>query len=579
MKHRWIQRTIDEPAVVKQLQKELNDLPEALARSLVLRGVMTLEASRRYFRPSLDELNSSFLMQDMPMAAERVAQAIEQGERVLVYGDYDVDGTTATALVTHFLRTAGVDASYFIPDRLEHGYGLCKAGLDYAAEQGASLVVALDCGITAHEEAEYAREQGLDLIICDHHTAQDTLPNALAVLNPKRGDCPYPFKSLCGCGVGFKLIQAVLSRLGRPPEEAHSYLDLLALSTAADIVPMQGENRVLMREGLTALQERPRLGVRMLAKEANLDLSACNTGNLVFSLGPRINAAGRMGDAGRAVDLLLAEDEGQAASLASELETFNEARREADQATRKEATRLAETYLAAKTRHSVVLHQPGWHPGIIGIVASRIVERFYRPTILLTTVNGIVKGSARSISGLNVYDALAACEDLLTQFGGHAQAAGLSLPEENLPAFKERFDEVVKENLSADMLIPAIKVDASLDLNAISERFWAVLKQFAPHGPANSKPVFQGSDLAVVGTPRTVGREGKHLKFNVRQRATSDAKPLGVIGFGMGGKLDILQKSQRSSRPLELLFSVEENSWNGRTSLQLKARDLRLADG
>ena len=579
MKHRWVQRSIDEPAVVKQLQKELNDLPEALARSLVLRDVTTLEASRRYFRPSLGELNSSFLMQDMPMAAERVAQAIEQGERVLVYGDYDVDGTTATALMTHFLCAAGVDASYFIPDRIEHGYGLCEAGLDYAVDQGASLVVALDCGITAHEQAEYAREQGLDLIICDHHTAQDTIPNALAVLNPKRGDCPYPFKSLCGCGVGFKLIQAVLTRLGRPPEDAHAYLDLLALSTAADIVPMQGENRVLMREGLAALQQRPRLGVRMLAKEANLDLSACNTGNLVFSLGPRINAAGRMGDAGRAVDLLLAEDEGQAASLASELEKLNKERREADQATRKEATRLAETYLAAKTRHSVVLHRPGWHPGIIGIVASRIVERFYRPTILLASVNGTVKGSARSISGLNVYDALTACEDLLTQFGGHAQAAGLSLPEENLPAFKERFDEAVKESLSADMLIPAIKVDAPLDLNAINGRFWAVLKQFAPHGPANSKPVFQGSDLAVAGTPRTVGRDGKHLKFNVRQRATSDAKPLDVIGFGMGDKLEVLQKSQHSNRPLELLFSVEENTWNGRTSLQLKARDLRLADG
>ncbi len=556
-----------------RLQRELNNLPEALALSLVHRGVSTFEEARLFFRPALEHLHDPLLMQDMERAARRVATAVRGRERVLVYGDYDVDGTTSTALMVSFLRDLGASVEYFVPHRIEDGYGLGSAGIRKAAALGASLIIALDCGITAREPALEAKGLGLDLIIGDHHTPEGTLPDATAVLNPKRADCSYPFKELSGCGVGFKLAQAVCTLLGEPQETALNYLDLVALSIASDIVPMVGENRVLMAEGLKLLREGGRPGIFRLAEQAGLDLKTCSTQNLVFGLGPRINAAGRMGSAEAAVDLLLAPDMDAAHGLAQELEAANQNRRLLDKATLAEADAQAGT---RSTEHSAVLYSPDWHPGVVGIVASRIVERYNVPTVMLCRSNGIVKGSVRSIEGINVYDALTDCKDLLRTFGGHDHAAGLSLTEENIPAFRERFEEAVAARFVPEQLVPAIEVDAVQPLEGIDQRFWAVLRQFEPHGPYNDTPIFEADALRLVGDVRTVGKDATHLKFAVKRADT--AQPMAVIGFGLGSYLGALNGARAKGIPVDLLYSVQENTWNGTTTLQLRARDIRISE-
>ncbi|PQJ34337.1 single-stranded-DNA-specific exonuclease RecJ [Salinibacter sp. 10B] len=588
MTYRWTYRSLDTPEVVSELQDALNDLPAALARALALRDVSTFDEARHFFRADRADLHNPLGMADMKKAADRLSTAIDDGERVLVYGDYDVDGTTAAALMTDFLRKQGVETSFFIPDRYDDGYGLCARGLDAAKELGASLVVALDCGITGHKEATYAREQGLDLIICDHHTPKETddgvdLPDAYAVIDPKRPDDDYPFTELSGCGLGFKLVQATLDRRGQNPDAAFDYLDLLAVSTASDIVPLYGENRVLMAEGLAALQQSDRPGLRALADAADLNLeTVTSTGNIVFTLGPRINAAGRMAHASTAVDLLLAQSYSEAEPLAAELERLNKKRRTIDDATEEAAVEKAERQITSRSPHALVLYEEDWHLGVIGIVASSIVERFHKPTILLTHNGDEVKGSARSIEGINIYNALSDCADVLTQFGGHDHAAGLSLDVDDIEAFRDRFDAAVGERVTPELLTPSINVDAELDLGIIGtveDRFWAVLQQFGPFGPANARPVFHGKDLAVAGTPRTVGSDDSHLKFEVRQRDDERGRNVfDVIGFGMGEKLSVLEQSQNEGRPIELLFSLEENTWNGQTNLQLKARDVRLEE-
>lgn len=577
MKKRWVMRAVESPELIPHLQRTLNNLPEPLARALALRGITTLDDARHFFRPSLGDLHDPFLMQDMDAAADRLVSAVRRRERVLVYGDYDVDGTTAVALMTRFLRTYGAAVEFFIPDRFRHGYGLNRVGLDEAVARGASLVLTLDCGITALEEAAYARALGLDLIICDHHTPGETLPDALAVLNPKRVDCAYPFKDLCGCGVGFKLVQAVLARLGEPADQAWTYLDLVAIATAADIVSASGENRVLLREGLERIHTAPQLGLQALANQAGLDLRTCDTHSLVFTIGPRINAAGRVGDAARAVELLLTEDLATAQQRALELEQANIQRRALDLDTQEQAIRMAERQLLIRDRRSIVLYKPDWHLGVIGIVASRIVERFHRPAVILCAINGKVKGSGRSIYGINLYEALKACSDLVVNFGGHMYAAGLTLEEDNLLEFQTRFDAAVEAATTPELMVPIIEVDAPLDLRALDARFWSVLKQFAPSGPDNDTPIFQTSNLQIVGQPANVGREGQHLKFSVRQEENQPA--FEVIGFGMRQHLDTVQESHRRGLPLELLCSVQENHWNGTISLQLRARDLRLQQG
>jgi len=587
MTYRWRYRSLDDPEVVSDLQDALNDLPVPLARALALRGVTTFEEARHFFRADRTALHDPLGMADMPMAADRLATAIDRGEQVMVYGDYDVDGTTAATLLTDFLRRRGVDVSFFIPDRYDDGYGLCTRGMDVAQERGASLVVALDCGITAHEEAAYARERGLDLVICDHHTPQETddgavdLPDAFAVIDPKRPDDDYPFAELPGCGLGFKLVQATLDRRDEDPDAAFDYLDLLGIAIASDIVPLYGENRVLMAEGLRALQRTERPGLRALAEAADLDLATVtSTGTIVFTIGPRINAAGRMAHASTAVELLLADDYAEAEPLAAELERLNRERRSIDDATEEAAVEKAERQITARSPHALVLYDEDWHLGVIGIVASSIVERFHKPTIMLTHNGEEVKGSARSIEGINIYDALSDCADVLTQFGGHDHAAGLSLSVDDVEAFRDRFDAAVGERVTPELLTPSLSVDAEIDLDAIGtidDRFWAVLRQFGPFGPGNATPVFHARDLAVVGSPRTVGGDGSHLKFEVRQRE-GDGRSFDAIGFGMGEKLSVLERSQTEGRPFELLFSLEDNTWNGRTTLQLKARDLRLEE-
>ncbi len=576
-KYRWVRRPLPDPNAVATLMAAARYLPEPLARVLVARGITTVEAARAFFRPALDLLHDPFLMADMKVAAWRLARAIEDREHVLVYGDYDVDGTTATALVTSFLQERGVPVRYFVPNRFRHGYGLTQKALEEALEAGTRLLIALDCGITAAEEAAYARAHGVDLIICDHHTAGATLPEAVAVLDPKRPDCPYPFPELSGCAVAFKLVQATLQVLGESPKAAYRYLDLVALSTAADIVPLTGENRILMAEGLRYLQRSTRPGLLQLAARARWPLETLTMHGIVFGLAPRLNAAGRLGDANRAVALLLAEDATKAEALAAELDAANRERQQIDRQTLEEAIVQAERQITARDDcHALVLYHPDWHLGVIGIVASRIVERFYRPTILLCAVDSILKGSARSIAGINIYEALRDCEDLLLQFGGHTYAAGLALEENRLEAFRERFNEAVGTQMTPELLVPRLEIDALLDLHTLDERFWRVLQRFGPHGPENEEPLFMARDLEVVGEPQLIGSESRHLKFYVRQRAHPDDPPCEVIGFGKERFLPAVQHSRRTGQPLALAFTLQENTWQGQTRIQLRLRDLKL---
>lgn len=575
MTYKWILRPLAKPSLVADIQRKLNNLPEALARALVLRGIDSFDNARRFFRPSLAALHDSFLMADVEPAAARIVRALRSGEKILIHGDYDVDGTTATALLVAALRELGGDVEFFIPDRFIHGYGLGEVGIDHASAIGAGLIVAVDCGITSVREAECATRKSIDLIVCDHHTPGAELPNCVAVIDPKRPDCTYPFDELCGCALAYKLLQAVLVQFGRAPEEADAYLDLVAVATASDIVPVQGENRVLLTYGLRALQTAPRLGFRKLAESARLNLSECTTRDIAFGLGPRINAAGRLGDAGRAVALLLENDDSTAEQLALDLERLNVERRKLDKGTHDEAVELAERQLTSRSRHSIVLHKSDWHLGVIGIVASRLVERFHRPTILLSTNNGYAKGSARSIPGINIYNALDECSDLLVQFGGHDYAAGMTLRIDDIPAFQNRLDKAVGHAVTPEVLLPSIDVDSEVDLGDIDARFWAVLKQFAPFGRENDTPIFRADAVRLSRRPKKVGSSGNHLKLSVRRDDTGSS--LDAIGFGMGDRSSVAEESWSSGKPIDLLFCLVENTWNGRTSLQLKLKDVRLS--
>jgi single-stranded-DNA-specific exonuclease len=569
-------RDIPSINVVSDLAQSLNELPDPLARALVLRGIDSFEAARSFFRPTIERLHDPFEMRDMDAAADRLARAIRKRESVLVYGDYDVDGVTSTTLMTRFLRDQGVGATYFIPDRSKHGYGLSDAGFDAISGCGASLMITLDCGITSVGPAARARALGLDLIICDHHTAPDTLPDAVAVLDPKRADCAYPFKELSGCGVGFKLVQATLARLGLPDEEAYPLLDLVAVSIAADIVPMDGENRILMSEGLKLIRNKPRIGLSALAESAHITLADCTTGSIVFGIAPRINAAGRLDDASLAVQLLLETDFARARQLARGLEELNTRRKALDKETAEQAESQARHYLESRDRTGIVLHDPSWHAGVIGITASRIVETFCRPTILLTTVDGVAKGSARSVDGVNIYDALCACDDLLIQYGGHIHAAGLKLHEADVDAFRIRFEEAVAAQMTADLMVHALHIDSEVSFDQIDGRFRAVLRQFEPFGPANRAPVFVNNNLQVVGRPSIIGQDKTHLRFFVRQGNAGVA--FGAIGFGMAPHAETLRESQRTGTPLRMAFHVEDNTYRGQRTLQLKPRDIRLKD-
>jgi single-stranded-DNA-specific exonuclease len=575
MSFRWVLARPDDDRAAATLQTECN-VPASIARLLALRGVDTYERANLFFRPELTRLHDPFLMKDMDVASARLAQAIRSGERVLVYGDYDVDGTTATAMMYLFIREFGSKPLYYIPHRFKEGYGIGEDGIRYAADNGCSLIVSVDCGITAVEEAKQARALGIDLIICDHHTAGDVLPDATAVLDPKRPDCDYPFDGLSGAGVGFKLIQATLHQLGLPQSVAYAYLDLLAVSIASDIVPIIDENRILMRAGLGMLNTEPRIGIRALLDLVKMDAGKLSTTQIVFSIGPRINAAGRMGDAVTALRLLIAEEPDDARHWAEQLEEINKRRRETDAETMQQAQAMIEQSMDMESTMSVVLHDPRWHLGVIGIVASRLVDLYCRPTVMLSTVDGKIKGSARSIRGFNVYNALKQCEDLLIQFGGHEYAAGLTMSADRLDAFRDRFTTITRDGLRADQIAPEILVDTEIDLSEIDGRFWKLLSQFEPFGPHNAQPVFVSRNVKVSGAPSIVGKQG-HLKLRITQ---DNAYEFDVIGFKMHHLKPLIDQSV--DKRVDVAFVIDENQWfdkrthTTRRELQLQLRDVKV---
>lgn len=568
MSFRWIMAQPEDDYAISSLQQQLNVTP-VIARLLALRGITTFDKAKTFFRPQHAQIYDPFLMRDMETAACRLATAIRSHEKVLIYGDYDVDGTTSTAIMYLFLKQFGLETCYFIPHRFKDGYGISVEGIEKAIETGATLVLSVDCGITAVEEADYAREKGLDLIICDHHNAGDVIPDAFAVLDPKRPGCDYPFDGLSGAGVAFKLIQATITKLGLPPEMADQYLDLVAISIASDIVPLVDENRILMHKGLKILNETPRIGMRALAKLIKLELGSISTSQIVFSLGPRINAAGRMGDAGIAVELMISDNEEEALKRAQQLEQVNKKRRVTDADTMKHALLMMEKDNALDEKSVVVLHDRDWHLGVIGIVASRLVDRFCRPTVMLSTVDGYVKGSARSIKGFNIYNALKQCEDLLLQFGGHEFAAGLTMTEDKLPEFKERLQTVASCDLCDESFEPELLVDSELDLSEVDLKFWKVLNQFEPFGPQNMRPVFVSRGLKVAGNPTVVGNG--HLKLKLSQNGSAQ---FDAIGFNMHQHLPLIRNS--NGKGIDVAYVLEENFWNNKRSLQIRLKDIAL---
>ncbi|MBP1646843.1 MAG: single-stranded-DNA-specific exonuclease RecJ [Bacteroidetes bacterium] len=564
---------MDLPAAeaVAHLSREIS-VPEPIARILLFRGIDDYDKAKAYFRPSLDDLHDPFLMGGMEVAATRIIDGIRQGEKFFVFGDYDVDGTNGASMLYLFLRDAGATVEFYTPDRIKEGYGISRQGIDRAKESGVNIFLSIDCGITAIEQVEYAKGLGMDVIICDHHEPGEILPDALAVLDPIIPGDRYPFKSLCGCGVGFKLIQAVARRLGKE-SMVFSYLDFVTLASTADIVPLINENRILTRLGLEAINSNPRPGIRALIDVAGLRPGQITTGQIVFVLAPRINAVGRLGDAMRAVKLMTCTDPDEATELARVLEEENKNRRKIDEDTFAEAQLLAESLFDLEADAALVLHEEHWHPGVVGIVASRMVEKYYKPSIMMATVDGVAKGSARSISGFDVYQALKRCEEKIIQFGGHKYAAGLTVELDKLDEFRAAFNHAVREMMTEELRTPEIKIEVEISLADVTPRFMRILREFAPFGPGNMRPVFLARHLEVVGSPRIVGKN--HLRFKVRQNGTV----IDAIGFGLG---DLLSRVPTGRRDLECVFTVEENDWNPAPTVrpgdpvpQLKIKDLR----
>lgn len=562
----WKTKPQGSPEVVNRLSETLS-VDTITADLLVQRGITTFEQAKKFFRPELDDLHDPFAMKDMDKAVERLQSAIDKGEKILIYGDYDVDGTTAVSLVFDFLMQFYQHLDYYIPDRYQEGYGVSYKGIDYAAENQMSLIIALDCGIKAIEKVEYAREKGIDFIICDHHTPGSMIPAAIAVLDPKRQDCPYPYKELSGCGVGFKLMQAFCLRAAKPFRLLQSYLDLVAVSIASDIVPITGENRVLMFYGLRQLNENPRTGLKSIIKIAGIAGKQIIVSDCVFKIGPRINAAGRIESGRRAVALLISKSEEEALRLGEEINEFNTTRKDLDQQITLEGIEIIESSETQKKRNTTVLFKNDWHKGVIGIVASRLIENYYRPTVILTESNGLATGSARSVEGFNLYDAIEPCSDLLLGFGGHRYAAGLTMKIENIEEFSRRFEETVAATISAEQLTPFIEVDAEINFADITPKFYRILKQFAPFGPENMRPVFVTRNVCDTGGSRPVGSGQEHLKLELRHEATV----LSGIAFSQA---EFYQRI-KAGQPFDVCYSIDENEYKGNVSLQLSVRDLK----
>jgi single-stranded-DNA-specific exonuclease len=569
LKKRWTLKQVDNQQTVESLAESLNITP-VLAKLLVLRNVNTFSEAKNFFRPSLESLHDPFIMLNMENATSRVIKALTENQLICIYGDYDVDGTCATALLYMFLTELGAIVEYYIPNRLEEGYGLSNSAIDHIQQKGTSLLITVDCGITALEETEYANSLGMDVIICDHHQPKNDIPNALAVLDPLQPKCNYPFKYLSGAGVAFKLAQGVCERIGKR-ELPIQYLDLVSLAAAADIVPLKDENRILVYEGLKQINNNPRPAIEALLEVCRLQPGNLNSGQVVFTLAPRINAVGRLGDAERAVKLLITNNKKEATELAMILETENYERRKIDVDTFDSALELVEKSLDLENELAIVLHQEGWHPGVIGIVASRLVEKYYRPTVMLTTIDGVAKGSARSISNLNIYEALQKCEDSLLHFGGHQAAAGLAIELDKLEEFKARFNQVVRELVSEDDLFPEINIDSILKFSEITPKFLKILEQFSPFGPGNMRPVFLAEGVQIAGNPRIVG--SNHLIVSLKQNGSD--KVFDSIGFNMG---EYYEPIAANSSEYDIVFTIDKTSRDGRTYPQFRLKDIIIKE-
>lgn len=562
---RWTLKPKPDLQKVKQLASELN-VEELIATLLVQRGIETFEQARSFFRPSLNDLHDPYLMQDMDKAVARIEKAVAQGENILVFGDYDVDGTTAVSLMSSYLRSFYPNVATYIPDRYAEGYGVSFKGIDFADDNGCSLIIALDCGIKSIDKVLYAKEKNIDFIICDHHRPGDTLPDAVAVLDPKRQDCDYPYKELCGCGVGFKVIQALAQNRNQTITDLLPYLDLVATAIAADIVPITGENRVLAKFGLEVINANPRPGIKALIQ--NIKKQTLTITDVVFVIAPRINAAGRIKHGNYAVELLTEFNLEQAAEFASQIEMFNADRKDLDKQITKEALEQIRIKEEDK-RFTTVVYQEDWHKGVIGIVASRLTETYYRPTLVFTKSGDKLAASARSVKDFDVYNALEACSDYLEQFGGHMYAAGLTLKEKDYENFKKHFEKVVSETIHPDLLVPEISIDAEMELQAIDPKFFRILKQFEPFGPENMTPVFMAEKLNDTGYGKTIGQDEEHLRLYVKQQGEEPG--FAAIGFGLADKINLTE----NRKSFDAAFSIDENEWNGNVSLQLRLRDIK----
>ena len=577
MEYHWnIRRlTAQEEVLQQQLERELN-ISLAAARMLVVRGIQTADEARQFIRPSLDKLHDPFLMKDMDKAVARLHQALTRGENILIYGDYDVDGTTAVAVMYRFLdkvlqeqvgNSQGL-IDYYIPDRYTEGYGVSTQGIDYAATQGCGLIITLDCGIKAVEKVAYAKSKGIDVIVCDHHTPGEELPAAVAVLNMKRQDCSYPYKDLSGCGVGFKLAQAYTQRYGLPFENLVPLLQLLAMSIASDIVPITGENRILAHYGIKQLNQAPFAGVSAVIAVAGIESHKLTINDLVYRLGPRINACGRMKSGRAAVELLLTDDANFARQQADEVNQHNEERRDCDTETTKEVLAMLEADASFAQRRSTVVYAPHWHKGVVGIVASRLTETYYRPTIVLTAgEDGIISGSARSVGGFDIYAAIDSCLDLLTNFGGHKYAAGLSMHVRDLPEFQERFEAYVAAHIREDQLRPTLQIEAELELGDITPAFYNVIRHLEPFGPGNPRPLFATRNLINHRDTRAVGKQREHLRLDVTDRRYA----ITGIAFSRADMANHIQ----NGKPVDICYELDENTFNNRTTIQMMVQDIK----
>ncbi|TFH27211.1 MAG: single-stranded-DNA-specific exonuclease RecJ [Bacteroidia bacterium] len=570
MNKNWVIKSSGDENVISSLSRDLG-IERPLAQLLVQRGITTFKEAKDFFRPDLSNLHDPFLMKDMDVAIQRIQDAIQAGEKVLVYGDYDVDGTTAVALVYSFFKDHFKEIDYYIPDRYGEGYGVSLKGIDYATEHGVSLIIALDCGIKAVDKVDYAREKGVEFIICDHHNPGERIPDAVAVLDPKQEGCNYPYKDLSGCGVGFKLIQAYGIKTGQTSESIYDYLDLVVVSIASDIVPITGENRIMAHFGLKKLNESPSIGLKAIKEVAGIEKQYIDIEDIVFKIGPRINAAGRMESGKKSVDLLVCQNWKDAGVISKKIDNFNLDRRNIDTEITRQAIEMIQGDETQKELNATVLYNPEWHKGVIGIVASRLLDHYYKPTVILTKSNGFVTGSARSVSGFDLYQAIDSCSDLLENFGGHKYAAGLTMKVQNLPKFRERFEKFVSETIDPDQLIPVVEIDTELQLKDINEKFFRILKQFEPFGPENISPVFLSENVVDNGYGRTVGNNGEHLKLTLIQEE-NPFQVFPAIGFHQGNDFSKINKGA----PFDICYQLMENEFRGRTSLQIHLLNIKF---